>query len=72
MTLDLFVDAINTRTSPQMSAWLKACDIICVKSIEQLYAHIPSVTIPPVLTYIDKGLGGFYPQSRIKTLGRLH
>jgi len=54
--LDFFGDAINTRTSPRMSALLRACDILAEKSMRMVLEQFGKKT-PPVLSYFDKGLG---------------
>jgi len=54
--LDFYADAINTRTNSDMAALMRACDRIagaCMKSILEPLGK----AVPPVLTYIDKGLG---------------
>jgi hypothetical protein len=55
-TLDFFADAINTRTSVQMSAMLRACDIIAQRSMSLLLDQLGLVS-PSVICYVDKGLG---------------
>jgi hypothetical protein len=55
-TLDFFADAINTRTSADMAATLRACDIIAHRSMALILDPL-GVTAPPVLCYLDKGLG---------------
>ena len=55
-TLDFFADAVNTRTTPEISALLRACDLMASKSMERLLDPLGRRT-PPVLTYLDKGLG---------------
>ena len=54
--LDFYADAINTRTNPTMAALLRACDALCQQSMTPLLRPFGQAT-PPVLTYIDKGLG---------------
>ncbi|MEL6940215.1 MAG: hypothetical protein AAFO84_13590 [Cyanobacteria bacterium J06598_1] len=54
--LDFYADAINTRTNPTMAALLRACDALCRQSMTPLLRPLGKAT-PPVLTYIDKGLG---------------
>jgi hypothetical protein len=54
--LDFYADALNTRTSPNLAALLRACDILARRSMSQLLDRLGQTT-PPVLTYIDKGLG---------------
>ncbi len=54
--IDFYGDAVNTRTSPRMAALLRACDEMAVRSMRQLLDPLGKAT-PPVLTYVDKGLG---------------
>lgn len=55
-TIHFYTIAMNSRTSPGLSALLRACDILCVRSMEELLKPLGKAT-PPVLTYIDKGVG---------------
>lgn len=54
--LDFYADAINTRTNPTTAALLRACDVLARRSMSELLDKL-GLTTPPVLTYIDKGLG---------------
>jgi hypothetical protein len=54
--LDFYADAINTRTNPNTAALLRACDVLARRSMSELLDKL-GLTTPPVLTYIDKGLG---------------
>lgn len=54
--LDFYADAINTRTNPTISALLRACDALCQQSMIPLLQPLGK-SIPPVLTYLDQGLG---------------
>lgn len=54
--LDFYADAINTRTNTTIAALLLACDRLCQQSMSQILEPLGQ-SIPPVLTYIDKGLG---------------
>ena len=54
--IDFYGDAVNTRTSPRMAMLLRACDEMAVRSMGQLLDPLGKAT-PPVLTYVDKGLG---------------
>jgi hypothetical protein len=54
--LDFYSDAINTRTNPNISALLRACDVLAHRSMAEILDPMGKAT-PPVLTYIDKGLG---------------
>lgn len=55
-TLDFFADAINTRTNQDIAALLRACDWMANLSMATILEPMGKVA-PPVLTYIDKGLG---------------
>jgi hypothetical protein len=54
--LDFYGDAVNTRTSPKTGALLRACDILASRSLDQVLGPLGRPT-PPVLTYVDRGLG---------------
>jgi hypothetical protein len=54
--LDFYGDAVNSRTSPRLAALLRACDTLALRSLE--WSLVPlGQRVPPVLTYVDKGLG---------------
>lgn len=55
-TIHFYAVAINSRTTPNIAALLRACDIICVRSMREVLAPLGKET-PSVLTYIDKGIG---------------
>lgn len=55
-TLDFFADALNTRTNERMAQLLTACDTMARRSMCEVLSTMGYDT-PPVLTYIDKGLG---------------
>jgi hypothetical protein len=55
-TIHFYAAAINSRTTPNIAALLRACDIICVKSMREVLHPLGKET-PAVLTYIDKGIG---------------
>ncbi len=54
--LDFYGDAVNTRTSPKLSALLRACDVLATDSMQRILAPLGR-PVPPVLTYVDKGMG---------------
>lgn len=56
VVLDFYADAVNTRTNPKIAAVLSACDSLASRSMSQLLDPLGKQA-PPVLTYIDKGLG---------------
>lgn len=55
-TIHFYTIAINSRTTPGVAALLRACDILCVKSMQELLQPLGKAT-PHVLTYVDKGVG---------------
>lgn len=55
-TIHFFTIAINSRTTEQVSALLRACDILSTKSMEPVLQPLGQA-VPPVLTYVDKGIG---------------
>src|SRR5262249_32172519 len=56
MTPVFFADAINTRTNPKISGYLKACDILAYRSMSLLLDQLGKPT-PSALTYFEKGIG---------------
>lgn len=56
VTLDYFGDAINTRTETRLGTHLMALDRLAGKAIEGALLPL-GYAVPPVLTYLDKGLG---------------
>ncbi len=54
--LDYYGDAVNTRTNPRLAALLAACDALAVQSMQRALCQL-GMQSPPVLTYVDKGLG---------------
>jgi len=55
-TIHFYTIAINSRTTPGVAALLRACDILCVKSMQRLLDPLGKQS-PIVLTYIEKGAG---------------
>lgn len=55
-TVHFYTVAINSRTTPVIAALLRACDILCKKSMEEIL-HPLGQEIPPAITYVDKGAG---------------
>ena len=54
--VDFYGQAVNTRTNPELAAMLRACDVMATRSMAQLLEPMGRA-VPPVLTYIDQGLG---------------
>ena len=63
--LDFYGDAVNTRTNPRMSALLSACDLLSRRCLESVLVPLGR-PIPPVLTYVDKGLGASILRSGLR------
>lgn len=55
-TIHFYTEAINSRTTPNVAALLRACDILCVRSMEELLKPLGKQT-PYVITYVEKGIG---------------
>ncbi|MGA9293545.1 MAG: hypothetical protein WBV81_13160 [Ignavibacteriaceae bacterium] len=55
-TIHFYTVAINSRTTSNISALLRACDILCTKSMDAVLLPLDK-KVPFVLTYIDKGVG---------------
>ena len=55
-TIQFYTVAINSRTTPSLAALLRACDVLCIKSMQELLQPLGKET-PFVLTYVDKGVG---------------
>lgn len=55
-TIHYYTIAINSRTNPSVSALLRACDVLCKRSMEEILTPLGKKT-PPVMTYVDKGIG---------------
>jgi hypothetical protein len=55
-TLHFYTVAVNSRTTPNIAALLRACDLLCKKSMQEVLAPLGKET-PEVFTYVDKGVG---------------
>lgn len=55
-TIHFYTVAINSRTTARIAALLRACDILCKKSMDELLEPLGKAS-PPVFTYVDKGVG---------------
>ncbi len=53
-TLKFFADAINTRTNPRISGYLRACDILAYRSMSQLLDQLNKPT-PSAFSYFEYG-----------------
>lgn len=54
--LDFYGDAVNTRTSPRIGEILRGLDVLAVDSLQRGLQPL-GIGVPPVLCYLDKGLG---------------
>jgi hypothetical protein len=54
--LDFYGDAVNTRTDERLGACLRACDALAARAMAAVLVPLGRRP-PPVLTYLDKGLG---------------
>jgi hypothetical protein len=55
-TIHFYTVAVNSRTTAGLAALLRACDILCEKSMREALQPLGKET-PYVLTYVDKGVG---------------
>lgn len=54
--LEFYGGAVNDRSSPRLGALLAACDVLAGRALESVLMPLGK-PVPPVLTYVDKGLG---------------
>jgi hypothetical protein len=54
--IDFYCEAINTRTTPRLGRILRGLDSVAVDSMAATLRPL-GIEAPPVLTYLDKGLG---------------
>ena len=54
--VDFYSHAVNTRTSPELGATLRACDLMAQRSMQNLLEPLGQKA-PQVLTYLERGLG---------------
>jgi hypothetical protein len=64
-TIHFYTVAINSRTTPGLAALLRACDILCMRSMQELLQQLGKET-PLVLTYVDKGVGASILKAGLK------
>ncbi|MDQ6477269.1 hypothetical protein [Dyadobacter sp. LHD-138] len=64
-TIQFYTVAINSRTTPRLAALLRACDILCIKSMQELLEPLGRKA-PLVLTYVDKGVGASILKAGLK------
>jgi len=56
LVIEFYTDAVNSRTNPEIGSMLQACDILALRSMQALLNPLGKFT-PPVLTYLNEGLG---------------
>lgn len=54
--VEFYADAVNTRTNPSLSSILRGLDTLAVQSMHLVLDPLGK-SVPPVLTYVDAGLG---------------
>jgi hypothetical protein len=54
--LDFYGDAVNTRTNARIGEVLRGLDALAVDSMDRVLRPL-GISTPPVLTYLDKGIG---------------
>lgn len=64
-TLMFFADAINTRTNPKISGYLKACDILAYRSMALVLDQLGK-PVPSVLTYLERGIGAAVMRANLR------
>ena len=69
--LDFYGDAINSRTNPALGALLRGYDTIASDSMATILSPL-GIASPPVLTYVDKGLGASILRAGIRLWDRSH
>lgn len=62
---DFYSDAVNSRTTEKLASLLSACDVLARRSLESVLTPLGHA-VPPVLTYIDKGLGASILRSGLR------
>lgn len=55
-TVHYYTIAINSRINPSIGALLRACDLLCKRSMEDILKPLGKDT-PLVMTFVDKGIG---------------
>jgi hypothetical protein len=54
--IEFYGDAVNTRTNPRLAGLLRGLDVLAGDSMDIVLRPL-GIETPPVLTYLDKGLG---------------
>jgi hypothetical protein len=56
LLVDFFVDAVRSRTNPELGIQLRACDVMAERAIASALEHLGE-KCPPIVTYFKPGLG---------------
>lgn len=60
-----YTDAVNTRTNPDIASIMRACDILCKRSMDNVLSASGRPS-PFVLTFVDKGVGASILKSGLR------
>ncbi|KPM52188.1 hypothetical protein ACG83_31140 [Frankia sp. R43] len=63
--LEFFGDAVNHRATPRLGALLRGLDMLAADSLLPVLGPLGHAA-PPVLTYVDKGLGASILRARVR------
>ncbi len=64
-TIHFFTDALNSRTNVSLATLLRACDILCKRSMEAILPTLGK-QVPHCFTFLDKGLGASILKSGLR------
>lgn len=64
-TVHFFTDALNSRTNASVASLLRACDVLCKRSMEAILPGL-GIAVPPCFTYLDRGLGASILKSGLR------
>jgi hypothetical protein len=56
LLVDFFVDAVRSRTNPEVGTQLRACDVMADRAINSALVQLKA-DVPPIITYFKPGLG---------------
>ena len=61
---DTFQQAITQRSEARIGIWLSGLDVVARDALE-----LPGITVPPVITYLDRGQGAAIRRARTRLAG---
>jgi hypothetical protein len=64
-SIHFYTVALNSRTTSTIAALLRACDVLCARSMQELLQPLGK-EVPSVLTYVDKGVGASILKAGLK------